>query len=521
MGRSKKSQKRKKRPAATQTTRPRRDRRLFFMAVLFVFVGVVALLVYWNFTAVQHLPLFSSFKSSKAKPPFADLFMDLSPRRPPAAPNPVSYADFVGSKACQRCHPQQYTQWQHSAHGKAGGRPGEVKIISPFNGPPLHYKDATVTPVKKGDSLYYFKVERTGRKPKIFRVAAVIGGGHMVGGGTQTYFTSFPDGTLRFLPFDFNRNNRVWFSQTRDSLHWIPVSKSLALSQLSEWPPKRVLGTTLDFPNCQNCHGSQISIDYDPLEKHYRTRFTTLAINCESCHGPGRRHVDLMQSGKPIENGDIGLASLATMSKDASLQVCFQCHAVKDPLKNGYLPGMPLESYYSLKLPMLAQDPYQPDGRIRRFGYQQNHLYSDCYLNGSMTCVDCHAPHSLNYRDIWGQALPGRFNNGQCTDCHPSKALHLKAHTHHGVNSPGSLCTSCHMPYLQHPSLGKRVKFTRSDHTIPIPRPQFDARLGIENACSKCHPGKSVASLQAKVDYWYGRVKPHKPIVKALFDAAP
>ncbi|RMD98663.1 MAG: tetratricopeptide repeat protein, partial [Calditrichaeota bacterium] len=50
---------------------------------------------------------------------------------------------------------------------------------------------------------------------------------------------------------------------------------------------------------------------------------------------------------------------------------------------------------------------------------------------------------------------------------------------------------------------------------------QFDARLGIENACSKCHPGKSVAWLQAKVDHWYGRVKPHKPIVKALFDAAP
>ena len=39
-----------------------------------------------------------------------------------------------------------------------------------------------------------------------------------------------------------------------------------------------------------------------------------------------------------------------------------------------------------------------------------------------MTCVDCHEPHAQRYRDVNGVALTGRFDNGQCLGCHPSKA---------------------------------------------------------------------------------------------------
>lgn len=433
----------------------------------------------------------------------------------------VNFIDFVGAQACAECHHEEYAAWRSSTHARAGGPAEPQMAIGPFNGKPMQFKDATVIPAYDAARGYTFTVKQEGAPSRVFHVDAVIGGGHMVGGGTQSYFAKLPDGTLRFLPFDFSKHEQRWFAQRRSDQHWAPVSPNLALTDLSEWPPNRVLGTEISLSNCQNCHGSQIDVTYDAKQTRFATRYQSLAINCESCHGPGKQHVDLARSGRIVEAADIKMKALSTLSKDASLQICLQCHAVKDPLRAGYLPGRKLEDYYSLKLPLLAEGPYLADGRVRRFAYQDNHRYSDCYLNGSMTCVDCHDPHAQHYRDINGRRLSGRFDNEQCLDCHASKRERLEQHTKHKQNSNGSLCTSCHMPYLQHRGIGDQIRFARSDHSIPIPRPAFDAQLGIENACQQCHPDKSIAALEAQVKTWYGELKPHKTVVQGLLEIDP
>ncbi|MFQ5628008.1 MAG: tetratricopeptide repeat protein [bacterium] len=441
------------------------------------------------------------------------------PAPPKAAPqNEPTFADFVGSEACAECHQSEYEIWKKSTHGRAGGEPETVKILGHFDGKPRRFKDAVVTPIREENNRLLFKVEQAGFPEKTYQVDAIVGGGHLYGGGTQTYFSRFPDGTLRFLPFDFIRDEKAWFGETKNNRGWLPIDENLSITDLSEWPPSRILGAEQNFNNCQECHGSQIQTRYDPVAKKYDSKYQTLAINCESCHGPGKRHIEIARSENDEMRDDIGMATLETLDKDGSLNVCFRCHALKDVLEPGYLPGKNLFEYYALKFPILGGDPYHSDGRIRAFGYQQNHLFSDCYLSGSMTCVDCHDPHSQEYRDIDGKALVGKFDNAQCTDCHPSKAEHLTEHTKHKPDSPGSLCTSCHFPFLQHKAMGDKLRFARSDHTIPIPRPEFDAKLGIENACYQCHKDKSLAWQQQKTDDWYGEIKPHKPVVAALHE---
>lgn len=429
------------------------------------------------------------------------------------------FEDFAGSETCKECHPKEYRLWANSTHGKAGGEPGKVRIIAKFNGQPLYFKDAVVTPSVNENGDYIFTVEQSGQPAQIIKVDAVVGGGHMVGGGTQSFFTRFPDGSLRFLPFDFIRKENIWFVQLRAGKNWVPISRDIALSDLEQWPPHRMLGTQEGTSNCQNCHGSQILLEYFPAEKQYRTRYQTLQINCESCHGPGKKHIELIKSPNAAELTDIGMEPLAALSKDQSLVVCFQCHAVKDPLRDSYLPGDNLENFFSLKLPLLGSEPYLPDGRVRLFAYQQNHLFSDCYINGSMACGDCHDPHSQTYRDVFGKPLQGKFDNGQCTGCHASKGREPQLHSHHKAGSEGNLCTSCHMPFLQHRVVGQQLVFARSDHVIPIPRPAFDANLGIENACRKCHGDKSIPWLQAKTEEWYGKVKPHNEIITNILQA--
>jgi tetratricopeptide (TPR) repeat protein len=426
-----------------------------------------------------------------------------------ASAGPV-YEDFVGSQACADCHAAEFAAWSVSTHSKAGGAPTRERIIGPFDGRALRFRDAVVTPSQNARGAFIFTVAQQNRPARTFEVHAVVGGGFMEGGGTQAYFSKFPDGTVRFLPFDYSRSARRFFCNTlgRANRGWVPISPEIALADCGDWPPTRILGSTERFQTCQQCHGSQIEVSLDSTTRGYRTRYPTLGINCESCHGPGRRHIELARSGGSAQGTDIGMRALATLTKGQSLGVCFQCHAAKTALEPQYLPGKPLLEHFALKLPVLLDTIYFPDGRTRSFGYQEGHLASDCYLNGSMTCVDCHDPHTQRYRDVNAKPLVGRFSDGQCTACHASKAERPERHSHHAPNSAGTRCVACHMPYLQQPNVGQRIRYARSDHVIPIPRPLHDTRMGVETACRQCHRERSPQQLEADVRSWWGELKP-------------
>ncbi len=470
-----------------------------------------------------------------------------------AAAFPVAMEDYAGSEACAGCHQEQFASWARSTHGRAGGEAGPETVIAPFDGTPIVFRDAVVFPLVDSAGRHRFVVRQEGREEVAIAVDGVIGGGHMLGGGTQGFVTRLPDGTVRFLPFDYSRQLGRWFCNTgsRTDEGWVPVTAEMALADCGDWPPARTLGTLSRFANCQSCHGSQITARLDPGQG-IETRFHGLEINCESCHGPARRHIELMAAAgvpspasgpsspeiRPPASGsaaspataatspaipspaslppDIGLASRVNDDVESSLQVCFQCHALKDVVREGYLagasstgrPGAALSDHYALALPVLGDDPWLPDGRVRTFAYQGNHLSSSCYVNGAMSCVNCHEPHGLGYWDINRAPLSSETDDRQCTSCHASKAAAPETHTFHPAGSPGSRCVACHMPYLQHPEVGDQVPFARSDHTIPVPRPQLDGRLGLVSACRGCHSDRSELRLGGQVADWWGETKP-------------
>lgn len=125
----------------------------------------------------------------------------LPPPREAPPVSRVSRADFVGAERCASCHADQFAKWAASTHGRAGGPPAADLVIAPFNGKPIRFRDAVVTPrVEAG--RYEFVVVRDDDSTEIVRVDGVIGGGHMVGGGTQGFVTKRSDGTMRFVPFD-------------------------------------------------------------------------------------------------------------------------------------------------------------------------------------------------------------------------------------------------------------------------------------------------------------------------------
>lgn len=456
----------------------------------------------------------------------ADLWGDVvsaASRVPLPAPQAVADSgavratDFVGAESCASCHATQFAAWQRSTHGNAGGPPNAARVIAPFDGRVIRFRDATVIPRANG-SDYTFTVRRAGEPDITLRVDGVVGGGHMRGGGTQGFATRWVDGTYRFLPFDYSRQSATWFCNTdsRTGHAWVPITAELPLAACGDWPPARVLGDEPRFSNCQGCHASQLEVRLDTTARAYRTSFTSLAINCESCHGPARAHVEAARRGLT----PVALRPLATLDKDASTEVCAACHAVKARVAGGYLPGRTLADHYSTRLALFGDSLLKPDGRTHTFAYQEGQAWSDCYVNGGMSCTSCHDPHTQGYRDVTGASLPRVDADEQCTSCHASKGVAPEAHTKHAATSAGSRCVACHMPYLQQPAVGTRVRYGRSDHTIAIPRPAFDESLGVPNACATCHATRSTAQLDGDVRRLWGEIKPHAAPVAALVRAA-
>ena len=436
-----------------------------------------------------------------------------------------SGSEFVGAERCASCHAAESRVWRASTHGRAGGDATRDRVIAAFDGPPMRFANAEVTP-RVDTRGFWFVVKEDGEEPRTYRVDGVIGGGHMEGGGTQGFVTRFGDGTIRFLPFDWSRQGRTWFCNTesRAGRGWVPISRSLRLQDCGDWPPARVLGEFSRFSNCQSCHASQLTVGLDSTSHRRVTRFTSLAINCESCHGPGGTHVGRAERGELATSAEIGYTALATLDKQTSVAICYQCHALKNQIREGFRSGDSLAAYYSVRFAQLGDRPLHPDGRVRTFAYQESQDYSDCYLNGGMTCTSCHDPHSQTYRDVTGVPLTGRFDDRQCTSCHASKGVAPSAHTHHLASSTGVRCTSCHMPYLQHPETRAGVEsvadageapvpYRRSDHSIAIPRPRADSALGIRSACQGCHAERSTAELDRQVERWWGPLKPVPSVV--------
>ena len=445
---------------------------------------------------------------------------DAAPPAPDAAPVPAvvdfhaipadtltrpRFDQFVDVGVCAQCHADRHTQWKGSTHGRAGGPPSPTTVVAPFDGRVLRFTNATVRPERRG-KRYLFRLKTDQDPEREVMVAAVVGAARIHGGGAQSYFERQADGRLLNLPFEWSRNAATWFCQTNDR-RWRPIDGSYPL-EACNWPPSRTLGTG-PGRNCQNCHGSQIRLLFDERARRYEVQYSTLAIDCQSCHGPGRAHVDWARAGGG--GADIGLEPLSLLDRDASVELCLRCHANKQQVSTGFLPGASFAAHYAVGAIRPLQDPkIRADGQLTGFGYQQAHLYSPCYLEGSMTCVDCHAPHTLTYRDVFGRGLEGRFDDGQCVGCHAAKAG--AAHAGHAE----ARCTDCHMRLRQHGGIGRDIPLARADHAITIPRP--DAKAEVGSACADCHPQRAPT---AGLEQLFGRLKPRTPLVASLLREPP
>ena len=81
----------------------------------------------------------------------------------------------------------------------------------------------------------------------------------------------------------------------------------------------------------------------------------------------------------------------------------------------------------------------------------------------------------------------------------PALKIAPKTHSFHKPGTPGDHCVDCHMPQSIYMN-----RHWRRDHGFTIPDPLLTKELGIPNACTCCHPDKSVDWSIEAVNKWYG-----------------
>ena len=242
--------------------------------------------------------------------------------------------------------------------------------------------------------------------------------------------------------------------------------------------------------DCLKCHVTGFG---NPRGYVAGTDKDLLMVGCESCHGPGARHVDAAQrfvlASTPDEESRIEKEMRETVVKTPTDEVCIACHKTQ---AHGSHP--PFED--TLPAPAAGSSADQSN-RVspvtRRFASTAPQTR---YVPGYSvkTCGSCHYDQYRQWRSekhsALAESLPAKYATDQdCRKCHIDSGFANSSiptdlpHTQLGVS-----CESCHGPALEH--IQFNVKFI---HGPPLgPRLEQAARHSIQKgkptaACSQCH----------------------------------
>jgi hypothetical protein len=369
---------------------------------------------------------------------------------------------YVGAAECATCHQKVAEAWGSSGHASAMAMPGPDTIHAPFVGDETTLQTMTIAP-GSGDDQFWMDIQQGGASARM-SVDLVLGAGRQ----HQVYLTRTPQDTYRILPIYWAPPPKVW----------VPTANT------------QKSGRDLLQVGCMKCHLSQVT--YDVRAGGPKPSWGDLSINCESCHGPGKEHVEARRAGKTEPT----YRDLEAISKEDEVLLCGQCHAFRQEWELDR-DGVRYSPPYTL-----ADRGFRPDGSQYTTVYQlAGHVLSECYKRGGMKCVSCHEPHDLHARDVVGNTAEAEHTDRQCSACHRDLAepAPAQAHSHHSAKVA---CVDCHMAMSWVLDEETKTYQQNSDHAISIPRPEEAARFGLPNACTTCHTERTPQWALEAVTKW-------------------
>jgi tetratricopeptide (TPR) repeat protein len=395
-------------------------------------------------------------------------------------------ARFVGRDQCVDCHREAYDAWRGSDHDHAMEVASDSTVRGNFNNA-VFSRDGVTARFYKRDGKFFVYTEGSGGAPGEFEIAYTFGFEPL-----QQYLVRFPGGRLQCLTIAWDTVRKTWFSlypeqrvPADDWLHWTRNAQN--------WNGM-----------CAECHSTNLIKNYDAATKTFATTWSEIDVSCESCHGPGSRHVEwakLPPMARPAsENYGLVIRTNRLTSRE-QVELCAPCHSRRTEMGD-YDHAKPV-LLDNVVPAVLDQGLYFADGQILEEVYEYASFVQSKMFKNNIRCGDCHDVHRLKLV---------KEGNALCAQCHPADVYDSYDHHFHkrefeGKPSDGHLCVKCHMP--ERPYM---VVDWRADHSLRVPRPDLTLEIGVPNACGQpgCHDDKPDSWCAEYYERWYGRArKPH------------
>jgi hypothetical protein len=358
-------------------------------------------------------------------------------------PEAMRAGHAVGDATCISCHKAKAT-FEATAHRLTSRAPTRAAITGNFSPPDNVFR--TTNP------LLYFRMDSTADG---FYQTAVFG--------------RRPDTTVRSERVDIvtgsGRRGQSFLYWRDDRLYQLPVSHWTLLGWANSpaYPDGRANFDRPIIPRCLECHvaGAEPVAD-SSADNRYKRGSMTLGLMCETCHGPGKKHVSRERSLTGPVRGP-AIINPARMTRARRLDACAVCHGAAVELTSrpfGFIPGQRLEKKLDWHAPTSTG---QPDVHGDQVGQLER---SKCFTAPQMTCTTCHDVHRQQ-RDIVELS-------GKCQQCHTTQSCGL--FPTYGRRLEGK-CADCHMPVLPSMSVisnyaGRQVRQPIRAHWIKV-YPQF------------------------------------------------
>ncbi|MFD2230442.1 tetratricopeptide repeat protein [Alkalimarinus sediminis] len=412
------------------------------------------------------------------------------------SPRVKAHEAYVGSATCGQCHQAELQQWQASHHAKAMMEPTADNVLGDFNNQEVTFDDVKTIFSQREDG-YFITTQNGAKKTETFKVAFTFGYTPL-----QQYLINIGDGKLQAFDVAWDaraksEGGQRWFKLLPDE-DTTPESPFHWTRQTQNWNSR-----------CADCHSTNLNKGYNPVYQRYDTTFTELNVACESCHGAGKSHVSLINSGgykkgvnsgfktdlkqtrQFIFDGSNPIAQPKGEATSAQIDACGGCHSRRQVI--GEIdPADDYHNQYSLRLIDTAL--YHSDGQIKDEVFVLGSFLQSKMHQAGVTCTDCHNAHT---GEVKAQ------DNTLCTQCHVAERYDSQKHHHHKASSEGALCINCHMPTTTYMEVDDR-----RDHSFSTPAPQHSDAMDTPNACNSCHRIQSNQWSADAIEKWTTQAQP-------------